>query len=301
MPIDTAALEDVPNPEQVPEEKPIKIDLESPEVSEEQKVTYSKEALKAWGKVLKNIPEATIFASSAMFLWGEKLPPETLRDPAVAEVFGKPPGDMDLVVPNIQALDRAREVLNNIPSVKFDNDGRYKVLADGTHRLSGKVKIMVEPGKFIEQEFELFDADKNRLFKTDIIKSRQKIETSEGEFNVLTLEGLTAQYSNNFYLESKIREESEKVFAELDQADPNERKHLRKRGALGLDGEAITKYYRYLNQYQLLENQKTPEAEKQRGRLHEIMTKIVTGGLKEKVEKRLANLKALYEAKKIAI
>jgi hypothetical protein len=253
-------------------------------VTESQKRVVTDQSLETWRDILKSVPDATLFASTAMYLWGKRMHERGETD--VPKDFEQYPGDLDVFVKSEASLAKIRDILSAMPSVHFDNNAELKQYSDGTKALSGymPIKVMVDgEERMYQHDFEFFTADTNRILQG----ATTKTDTVDG-FKVLNLEGLKTQYLNNLAFESRVKRESDQVEKFLHaiggrELTPEEAEKLQ------LSPEEIAEYRKLRADY--VNASKTQENEKKTAM--EGIVRLVSGGLKEKIAKRLSNVEAI--------
>lgn len=259
-------------------------------LSVEEQKEASNLALEKLRPIFNSIGDYAIFASTAMYLHGQKM--KEAGDKRSRE-FDVPPGDLDLVTTSATAMDRFREQLTNLPEAKLDGGGQYYFLDQGQAKvLSGKIKVWLASGKETEVDFEIFY--NTRILPKKTLEKKTKIMG----FNVLNLEGLTEQYLNNLDLEARVDKEVRTIVEFLTANRDYFKKRLTAWRATGETNGELKKAGEKLEIqpedferfFELLESGDQTE-----------MTKFLSGGLKTKIWKRRLNLQQLAAAKKMTV
>ncbi|MBI1908138.1 hypothetical protein HYS28_01830 [Candidatus Uhrbacteria bacterium] len=197
-------------PQEAREKKPFapedggQYSIEDPNVPERLKREATEKALGAWRKLLADVPDYVVFASTAMYLHGTEHGIDELD---------VPPGDFDVAVMNKQTLARLAERFGNVDEITLDHDGQpRRFVGEDSMRMSGTLAIPMESdGKefTLLQPFEFY-------YNSVIVTPRvlRTIEHARG-FRVLGMEGLQAQYGNNLKRELQQQDVIDGKFAFL--------------------------------------------------------------------------------------
>lgn len=244
--LDSPTLEGRPTvPEQSEEvaeipssEKPIPFEKLEPELQAQ----LLDRLLEDMRKVLRPVEDYAVFASTAMYLNGEKLLHAGVADGAM---LMKPPGDFDAALWREADLDRIRERLADLPDVLFakvDRDGKYVRDAEG--------EIIFEDhpgpyGKFPGQDLKILAG--KRLYEVDVNGKSETIaydfefflnsrlvqrELAEGNtteahgLKILNLDGLQRQYQGNWDFEARVNADVTKAMQALTPQTPEQKLEL---------------------------------------------------------------------------
>jgi|GEM_PF-2337872 len=187
------------------------------------------------------VREHAVFASTAMYLNGEKI--VAGGDEAGRELM-KPPGDFDAAVFKLEDIDAIRDRLRRMPDVIFANakkdennqirrDASGQVVYDGkpgdygrfpgqdTKILAGQRVFNVElDGKTekVAYEFEIF------LNSKMVPRSAARdLATDSHGLRILNLDGLADQYKRNLGYELRVNDSVNKVIKDLRSDSPEAR------------------------------------------------------------------------------
>jgi hypothetical protein len=151
--------------------------------------------------IMDGIPDYVVFASTSLFLHGQKY--------GIEDFAQKPPGDFDCAVQSLATLKRIRSRLSNVPGVAFDDDGRFhRFPTDEARKLSGVIHVGMRTAdgiKKVPYEFEFF------LNSFIIPDHPQEFTENIHGMKMLDLEGLQKQYQKNLSFEGKIFKRSDQV------------------------------------------------------------------------------------------
>lgn len=268
------------------------VDAEDPRLDVESKQRITDQALDLMRGVLRD-QQYTIFASTAMYLHGQQ---SHIKELLV------PPGDLDMAVFSLPALERLRERFANVPGVKFKNEGKFITLANGEAKvLAGEIMMSAETNLgavTIAYPFEVF-------FKSVMVNDEVgRHQTTIKGLTVLDLEGLQRQYLNNLSFEMKVRKAIDEVVDFLKDSDIEAQLRglaVRAKAGIGI-GEGQQEEMDLLNRlrltvddvarfYEIQDTLKKPDLddEKKNKLLKEVDTLLANS--KTKIPKRLKNVK----------
>ncbi len=230
--------EEVPKPEAAEKRKDIKEPLAFEKLPDEIQVKILNQLLEGMREAVGPVRDYAVFASTAMYLNGEKL--VTNGDEGGKELM-KPPGDFDAALWKLEDLDTIRNRMRRMPDVIFSNakkdeagkvmrDEAGEVIYDGKPGeygslpgqdlkiLAGKRMFDVEIDGKPEQvayDFEFFL--NSRMVQQDMARGNT---TEAHGLRILNLEGLQRQYQENLNFELKINSAVQNIVAELHTTDP---------------------------------------------------------------------------------
>ncbi len=168
------------------------------DLSEPEKKQLTEIGLTIIQGVLDGVQDYTVFASTSLYLHGQKY--------GIKELAAQAPGDFDCAVESMQTLVRIRSKLSNVPGVEFENNGDFfKFPTDEARKLGGVIHVGLRTAEGIKKvpyEFEFF---LNSFIIPD--KPDEYQENIHG-MKMLSLEGLQKQYQRNLSFEGKVFEET---------------------------------------------------------------------------------------------
>lgn len=243
------------------------------------------EGIRLMREALAEIKNYAVFASTAMYLYGHQYGIKELQ--AI-------PGDFDGVVKDESTLKQVRERLDKIPGLVFDRGGRFGVIKrDQARILSGNVYL--ETGNpevpIIKYPFEFFTVD-TKIIPPDVFHKRRELHGVQ----VLSLEGLQNQYLNNLSFESRLAGRVSDMVIYLTRPDVRERE-ARTQAVLEhlqISEKSLDAFYRRydkLIEAGIAEEQVLSDPG---------ITRILSGGYKTKVPKRIQNIEALKGLQQIS-
>ncbi len=171
------------------------INIEDESLPEDRRNEIVRKGIDFFRDVFTGIDDYTVFASTAMFLHGEKFDEAELQ---------KSPGDLDISIDSKQSFREIASRLSDNKSVVFDapsdddmRDGMFFISSlDGAAILRGSVMLDHE-GQLYEYPFEIFQ-------DSVMVPKENRYRHRISGMNVLTPEGLKIQYAKNLNLEKRI-------------------------------------------------------------------------------------------------
>ncbi|MEK7105596.1 MAG: hypothetical protein AAB865_02855 [Patescibacteria group bacterium] len=252
--------------------------VEDEHVPAEIKEQVTNKGIQLMREALFGIEEYAVFASTAMYLYGEQHEIKELQTI---------PGDFDGVVRDEATLKLVRERLQNLPGIEFEREGRFGVIKrDEARILSGTLHI--ETGAqhmpVVRYPFEFFTVD-SKIIPPNVFRKRQRLQG----LNVLSLEGLQNQYINNLSFETSLHRRVSEIIAYLIKPEvrsgPATSPEVLEQ--LALPKEKIVAFY---DHYDALV---AKGLELDNINMDPQLNKLLSGGHKTKIPKRLKNIEQL--------
>lgn len=192
-------------------------------LSKDQQFKILDELLAGMRDVVGPVRDYAVFASTAMYLNGEKIVAQ--GDEAGRELM-EPPGDFDAAVFELKDLDTIRDRLRRMPDVIFSNAKKHPDTGEIMHDADGEVVYQGRPGDYATKPGEdIKILSGQRVFDVEIDGKKEKVaydfefflnsrmvrqEAARGNvieshgLKILNLDGLQRQYDENLNFELKI-------------------------------------------------------------------------------------------------
>jgi hypothetical protein len=220
-PLEAAPEADI---EKEPEDPSVRFE-DLPKEEQERLLPY---ALAGMRMALSGVKDYAVFASTAMYLNGERLKEQ--GDEAGEELM-TPPGDFDAAVFSEQSLEKIRSVLGNMQDkeashhVEFDHEGKYVTIpGEEMKKLAGKFVFNAEVKNGEETEVKPVKYDFEFFYKSRVVSPElaQGRTLERDGLQILNLEGLQKQYENNLEFEGRIENNVNALTEELQSEGGND-------------------------------------------------------------------------------
>ncbi len=251
-------------------------------LAEELRNEVVRSGMKEFRDILKGIDDYTVFASTSLFLIGDKYNEPELKTA---------PGDLDVNVDSKESFYKIHKRLSGHEHVQIEipegNDQEspfLKSALDGAMILRGFITLKCDGGE-TEYPSEIFQG-------SSIVPADAEFKTNISGLNTLTLEGLKIQYAKNLDIEKRV----DRTVREIEEALYSQESDIKESQArMNIVAEELDISVTELMDLFAL---RAHYVEREEGTESPIYRKKVEGvlsGLKTKIKKRRENLELLQK------